>query len=74
MMSRWTPFRPVADECLNVRVPYPPKALSQARAALGCHASQYTPAAMDLLMSLGDQVNRGTAYLMERGASRDSLF
>lgn len=70
------PLRPVADEYLNVRVPYSPKALAQARASLGCHKSQYTPAVMDQLMSLGDQVNRGTAYLRSwnGGASRDSLF
>jgi LmbE family N-acetylglucosaminyl deacetylase len=69
-----SPFRPTADEFLNVRVPYTTTDARQAREALGCHASQFTPQTMDMITGLTQQINGGVAYL--RGwnggaASRD---
>jgi LmbE family N-acetylglucosaminyl deacetylase len=71
-----SPFRPTADEHLNVRVSYTPDDAARARRALGCHASQFTPQTMDMLSSLTDQINRGTAYLRgwNGGAPRQSVF
>jgi LmbE family N-acetylglucosaminyl deacetylase len=71
-----SPFRPTADEHLNVRVGYTSDDAARARTALGCHASQFTPQAMDMIASLTEQVNRGVAYLRSwnGGASRQSVF
>lgn len=70
------PFRPTADEQLNVRVAYTAGDARRARTALGCHASQFTPQTMDTITSLTEQVNRGTAYLRgwNGGRERQSVF
>lgn len=71
-----SPFRPVADELLNVRISYSREAAAQARTALGCHKSQFTTATMDQLTSLTEQINHGIAYLRSwnGGAPRKGLF
>jgi len=70
------PFRPVADEHLNVRVPYTAEDLAVARTALACHRSQFTPETMDTLISLTQRVNGGIQYLRawNGGAPRADLF
>jgi LmbE family N-acetylglucosaminyl deacetylase len=70
------PFRPTADEHLNVRVRYSPDATARANAALRCHASQFTPETMDQLSALSEQLLRGTAWLRSwnGGPPRSSLF
>jgi LmbE family N-acetylglucosaminyl deacetylase len=69
-------FRSTADEHLTMRVPYTPADASQARAALACHATQFTPQTMDTISTLTDRVNRGTAYLRPwlGGPPRTGLF
>jgi LmbE family N-acetylglucosaminyl deacetylase len=57
------PFRPTADEYLNVRVRYTSDDAARARAALGCHKSQFTTATMDQITALTEQINHGIAYL-----------
>lgn len=71
-----SPFRPVADELLNARVPYSREAAAQARTALGCHKSQFTAATIDQLTSLTEQINHGIAYLRSwnGGAPRTGVF
>ncbi|MCA1562345.1 MAG: PIG-L family deacetylase [Acidobacteria bacterium] len=71
-----SPFRPVADELLNVRVPYSRDAAAKARTALACHKSQFTAATMEQLTSLTEQINRGIAYLRSwnGGKPRESVF
>lgn len=71
------PFRPTADEHLTLRVPYTDEDARRARAALGCHVTQFTPQTMDLLTSLTERVNRGTAYLRPwagDGRQRTDIF
>ena len=71
-----SPFRPVADDQLNVRVPYTADDAGKARTALGCHTSQFTPQTMDMIGSLTEQVNRGVAYLRSwnGGTPRQTVF
>ena len=71
-----TPFRPTADEHLNVRVAYTADDGARARTALGCHASQFTPQTMDLLSTLTQQINNNVAYLRRwnGGAPGDDVF
>jgi LmbE family N-acetylglucosaminyl deacetylase len=71
-----TPFRPTADEHLNVRVAYSDDDATRARTALGCHASQFTPQTMDLLSRLTQQINNNVAYLRRwnGGAPSQDVF
>jgi LmbE family N-acetylglucosaminyl deacetylase len=70
------PFSPVADQFLNVRVPYTPAAAARADAALRCHMSQFAPETMDQLSTMTGQLLKGTAWLRSwnGGPSRTSLF
>ena len=70
------PFRATADERLNVRVAYTPGDMTKARAALACHASQFTKETMAQLSSLTDAINKGTQYLRDwsGGPVRTDLF
>ena len=56
-------FAPTADEYLNARVRYSAKDEANAREALTCHQSQFTPASMERINALTEKINRGTAYL-----------
>lgn len=71
-----TLFRPTADAHLTMRVPYSPADGNKARAALACHATQFTPQSMDTIGTLTDRVNRGIAYLRPwlGGPPRTGLF
>jgi len=71
-----SPFRPTADEHLNVRIAYTADDAARARQALGCHASQFTPATMDQLTSLTQEINRNTAFLRtwNGGPARTDVF
>ena len=64
------PFRPTAAEHLNLRVAYTSDDATRARAAVGCHASQFTPQTTDLLSSLAQKINNNVAYLRRWNGGR----
>jgi LmbE family N-acetylglucosaminyl deacetylase len=70
------PFAPVADDLLNVRVPYSAEDAERARKSLTCHASQFTPEAMSLISTLTEQIHGGRMHLRSwaGGAQRTDLF
>jgi LmbE family N-acetylglucosaminyl deacetylase len=61
---------------LTVRVPYERADLAAARAALGCHKSQFRAEEMDPLMGFMDQVLGGRMYLRPwfGAAAGDDVF
>jgi LmbE family N-acetylglucosaminyl deacetylase len=67
---------PVADEFLNVRVPYGPDDLARAGRSLACHASQFQPEMMKLLMDVTDKVHDGRMHLRSwiGGPMRTDVF
>jgi LmbE family N-acetylglucosaminyl deacetylase len=70
------PFAPVADELLNVRVPYSAEDAASAAKSLRCHASQFTPETMALIGTLTEKVHGGRMHLREwaGGPARSELF
>ncbi|HTV01365.1 MAG TPA: PIG-L family deacetylase [Luteitalea sp.] len=70
------PFAPVVDEALNARVTYSRDDFARAGRSLACHASQFTPDTMKVLMDMTDQVNGGHMHLRSwnGGATRSDLF
>jgi LmbE family N-acetylglucosaminyl deacetylase len=70
------PFRATADERLNLRVTYTPADADKARAALACHASQFTPEAMAQIVAVTQAINNGTQYLRSwiGGPARTDIF
>ena len=70
------PFAPVADELLNVRVPYTSEDAARAGKSLRCHASQFTPETMALIGTLTEKIHGGRMHLREwaGGPPRSDLF
>ena len=70
------PFAPVADELLNVRVPYTTEDAARAGKSLRCHGSQFTPATMALIDTLTEKIHGGRMHLREwaGGPPRSDLF
>jgi hypothetical protein len=70
------PFAAVADELLNVRVPYTPEDAARAAKSLRCHASQFTPETMALIGTLTEKIHGGRMHLREwaGGPPRSDVF
>ncbi len=70
------PFAPVADELLNVRVPYTTEDAARAAKSLRCHTSQFTPETMALIGTLTEKIHGGRMHLREwaGGPPRSDVF
>ncbi|HEX7085734.1 MAG TPA: PIG-L family deacetylase [Vicinamibacterales bacterium] len=70
------PFTPVLDARLTVRVPYTPGDAARARDSLRCHATQFTPQAMELISALTEKIHGGQMHLRHwaDGTPRSDVF
>lgn len=70
------PFAPVVDDLLNTRVLYSADDAARARKSLACHASQFTPQAMELISMLTEKIHAGEMHLRSwtGGGKRGEVF
>ncbi len=70
------PFAPVLDARLTVRVPYTAEDAARARESLRCHATQFTPQAMEIISTLTEKIHGGQMHLRHwaDGAERSDVF